>query len=169
MGLGNAFPKFTFGVSNNFSYKNWSLNVFVMGVSGNKILNQNLLYSTYGSYFGVPSKKYIGDYWTPDNKDAYYPRPSAGAVNNVTSDRLIEDGSFVRIKTVSLRYNFSQIPKWASKLQLYVTANNLYTFTKYDGYDPEVSGYGQNVLTPGIDIGSYPRTRMWTIGVDVQF
>ena len=168
-GLGNAFPKFTFGVSNNFGYKNWSLNVFVMGVSGNKILNQNLLYSTYGSYFGVPSKKYISDYWTPDNKDAFYPRPSSGAVNNVTSDRLIEDGSFVRIKTVSLRYNFSKIPKWANKLQLYITANNLHTFTNYGGYDPEVSGYGQNVLTPGIDIGSYPRTRMWTIGVDVQF
>ena len=140
-----------------------------MGVSGNKILHQNLLYSTYGSYFGVPSKKYISDYWTPDNKDAFYPRPSSGAVNNVTSDRLIEDGSFVRIKTVSLRYNFSKIPKWANKLQLYITANNLHTFTNYGGYDPEVSGYGQNVLTPGIDIGSYPRTRMWTIGVDVQF
>ncbi len=167
--LGNAFPKYTFGFSNNFTYKNWALDVFVMGMIGQDVLNQNLLYSTYGSYFGVPSQKYLSDYWTPEDKDAYYPRPSAGAVNNVTSDRLIEKGSFVRIKTVSLRYNFNKKPTWLSKLQLYFTATNLYTFTSYDGYDPEVSGYGQNILTPGIDIGSYPRTRMWTLGVDVQF
>jgi len=167
--LGNAFPKFTLGLSNNFTYGNWSLNILLTGALGYKILNQNLLYSTYGSYFGVPSQKYLRNYWTPDHKNAYYPRPSAAAVNNVTSDRLIEDGTNVRIKNLSVRYNFSRLPKWATKAQVYLTASNLYTFTKYDGYDPEVSGYGQNILTPGIDIGSYPRTRMWTLGVDLGF
>ncbi len=167
--LGNAFPRFTLGLSNNFTYGNWSLNIFLTGTLGYKILNQNLLYSTYGSYFGVPTRKYLRNYWTPENKNAYYPRPSAAAVNNVTSDRLIEDGTNVRIKNLSLRYNFSRLPKWATKAQVYVTAGNLYTFTKYDGYDPEVSGYGQNILTPGIDIGSYPRTRIWTLGVDLGF
>lgn len=167
--LGNAFPKFTLGLSNNFTYGNWSLNILLTGALGYKILNQNLLYSTYGSYFGVPSQKYLHNYWTPDHKDAYYPRPSAAAVNNVTSDRLIEDGTNVRIKNLSLRYNFSRLPKWATRAQVYLTASNLYTFTRYDGYDPEVSGYGQNILTPGVDIGSYPRTRLWTLGVDLGF
>lgn len=167
--LGNAIPEHTIGFSNNFTYKNWTLNVFVTGVFGNQILNQNLIYSTYGSYFGVPSRDYINDFWTPENKDAYYPRPSASAVNNVTSDRLIQNGSYVRLKTVSLRYNFSKTPAWLSRMQLFLTSNNLYTFTKYNGYDPEVSGYGQNILTPGIDLGSYPRTRSWTIGLDIQF
>jgi TonB-linked SusC/RagA family outer membrane protein len=167
VGLGNALPHFTAGLSNDFTYHNWSLNIFLNGVFGNQILNQNLLYSEYGSYFGVPSQKYLSNYWTPQNPNAYYPRPSAAAVNNVTSDRLIESGTYVRIKTVTLKYNLTNIPKWAHKIQFYLTANNLYTFTKYDGYDPEVSAYGQNVLTPGIDVGSYPRTRMWTVGIDL--
>jgi TonB-linked SusC/RagA family outer membrane protein len=169
MALGNAFPTFTLGLSNNFTYGSWSVNLLVTGTLGYKILNQNLLYSTYGSYFGVPTQKYLHNYWTPDNKNAYYPRPSAGAVNNVTSDRLIENGTNVRIKNLSLRYSFAKLPRWSTKAQVYLTASNLYTFTKYDGYDPEVSGYGQNILTPGIDIGSYPRTRIWTVGLDLGF
>ncbi|WP_242155563.1 SusC/RagA family TonB-linked outer membrane protein [Aestuariivivens sediminis] len=166
--LGNAFPDFTIGISNNFSFKNWELNSLIVGNFGNEILNQNLLYGTYGSYFGVPTQKYLSDFWTPENKDAYYPRPSAGAVNNVTSDRLIEDGSFLRIKTLSLVYNY-QLPNSKTKFRFNLTAQNLFTFTDYSGYDPEVSGYGQSILTPGIDVGSYPRTRLWTIGAQVQF
>jgi len=165
--LGNAFPEFTIGISNNFRYKNWTLNSLLVGNYGVEVLNQNLLYSTYGSFFGVPSKNYINDFWTPENKDAYYPRPSSGAVNNVTSDRLIEDASFLRIKTVSLIYNLALKNKTDIKFNL--TGHNLYTFTTYSGYDPEVSGYGQNILTPGIDVGSYPRTRLWTFGVEFQF
>lgn len=165
--LGNAIPEFTIGISNNFKYKNWAFNSLIVGNYGVEVLNQNLLYGTYGSYFGVPTKDYINDFWTPENKDAFYPRPSAGAVNNVTSDRLIEDGSFLRIKTVSLIYNLDLNDK--TKIKFNLTAHNLYTFTKYKGYDPEVSGYGQNILTPGIDVGSYPRTRIWTIGAEFQF
>lgn len=169
VGLGNALPRLTAGLSNDFVYKSWTLNIFMNGVFGNQVLNQNLLYSSYGSYFGVPSQKYLSNYWTTEHKDAFYPRPSAASVNNVTSDRLIESGAYLRIKTVTLRYDLSQLPKWARRVQVYLTASNLFTFTKYDGYDPEVSGYGQNVLTPGIDIGSYPRTRMWTLGLDIGF
>lgn len=165
--LGNAFPQFTIGLSNNFRYKKWTLNSLIVGTYGIEVLNQNLLYGTYGSFFGVPTKDYINDFWTPDNKDAYYPRPSAGAVNNVTSDRLIEDASFLRIKSLSLIYNLDLNSN--TKIKLNLTGNNLYTFTKYKGYDPEVSGYGQNILTPGIDVGSYPRTRLWTIGAEFQF
>ncbi|MHB1105980.1 MAG: SusC/RagA family TonB-linked outer membrane protein [Lutibacter sp.] len=166
--LGNAFPDYTIGISNNFRYKNWELNSLLVGNFGNEILNQNLLYGTYGSFFGVPTQEYLSDFWSPENTDAFYPRPSAGAVNNVTSDRLIEDGSFLRIKTLSLIYNY-QLPNSKTKFRFNLTAQNLYTFTNYGGYDPEVSGYGQSVLTPGIDVGSYPRTRLWTIGAEIQF
>lgn len=166
--IGNAFPEFTTGISSNFRYKNWALNTLLVGNHNFEILNQNLLYGAYGSFFGVPTKSYINDFWTPENTDAFYPRPNAGAVNNVTSDRLIEDGSFLRLKTVSLVYNLT-IPKSQTKFKFSLTGNNLVTFTNYSGYDPEVSGYGQNILTPGIDVGSYPRARSWTLGMEVQF
>jgi TonB-linked SusC/RagA family outer membrane protein len=165
--LGNAFPKFTMGISNDIRYKQWTLNSLLVGSFGAQVLNQNLMYGEYGSFFGVPTRDYLNDFWTPDNKNAHYPRPSAGAVNNVTSDRLIEDASFLRIKSVSLIYKINL--KSGNKINLNLTGQNLYTITKYKGYDPEVSGYGQNILTPGIDVGSYPRTRLWTIGAEYQF
>lgn len=167
--LGNAFPKWNFGLNNTFSYRNISLNVFVYAVMGQKILNQNLLYSSYGTPVGIPSKDYIDNHWTPENKNAYYPQASQFSGNSQTTDRLIEDGSFVRFKNITLRYNVQHLPKWLTKLQLYVTGNNLITITKYSGYDPEVSAYGQNILLPGIDLGSYPRTKMYTFGVNVEF
>jgi len=167
--LGNAFPTWNLGLNNTITYKNISLNVFVYAALGQKVLNQNLLYSTYGTPIGVPSLDYINDHWTPENKDAYYPLPSQYGSNSQTTDRLVEDGSFLRFKNITLRYDFQKLPKWLSKLQLYVTGNNLITITKYNGYDPEVSAYGQNILLPGIDLGSYPRTKMYTFGVNVNF
>lgn len=167
--LGHAYPKYTLGLSNSFSYANFSLNIFLNAALGQKVLNQNKVWSEYGSTTGIPTKAYIDDYWTPDNLDAYFPKPSLTNPNFQTMDRIVEDGSYLRIKLISLRYNFTQLPKWVTKLQLYVTVNNLYTFTKYTGYDPEVSAYGQNNFLAGIDLGSYPRTRSVAFGLEVGF
>jgi TonB-dependent starch-binding outer membrane protein SusC len=167
--LGNALPKITLGLDNTFTLGNWTLNIFVYAPLGQKVLNQNLLYSTYGSPVGVPSEAYIKDHYTAAHPNAHYPIPSNYGPNFQTTDRLVEDASFLRFKTITLAYTFNTPAKWLSKLRIYATGNNLITITQYSGYDPEVSSYGQNILLPGIDIGSYPRTRMYTFGINATF
>lgn len=167
--IGNAFPKYTLGFGNGLTYANFSLDIFINASLGSQIMNQNLVWSEYGATTGIPNKKYINDYWTPTNKDAKYPRPSMNNPNFQTTDQLIEDGSYVRIKNISLRYNFPKLPRGISKLQVYVTSTNLHTFTKYSGYDPEISAFGQNNLLAGVDLGCYPRSKSWTIGLDINF
>lgn len=169
--LGNALPDFTFGWSNNLSYKDFGLSFFVQGVIGHDILNMHKMISEYGiPSFGVPTSDYMNDYWSEDNPDAYYPRPAEFAREGaVITDRLVEDGSFVRLKNVTLSYNVPPILRGIQTSQVYVTATNLLTLTGYSGYDPEVSSLGQTNLEPGVDIGSYPRSRTFTLGVKLGF
>ena len=174
--LGNALPDYVFGWANNFAYGNFGLDVFVQGMIGHDVLNMQKLISEYGNTnFGVPSKAYVSDYWTPENQDAYYPRPAQLGGNSgaaVITNRLIEDGSFVRLKNVTLSYD---LPRSLMRgvgvrnAQLYVTGTNLLTFTGYSGYDPEVSAFGGDNLEPGVDAGAYPRARMYTIGAKLGF
>jgi TonB-dependent starch-binding outer membrane protein SusC len=118
---------------------------------------------------GVPTKAYYNDYWKAgENEDAYYPNPTGNGL--AVSDRLIEDGSYIRLQNVTLRYNFpNNTLKSINKMSFYVSGNNLLLLSKYTGYDPEVSAYGQNLLRAGIDQGNYPRPRLITIGLDLSF
>jgi TonB-linked SusC/RagA family outer membrane protein len=167
-----AYPNFTFGFSFNASYKNFDLNIFIQGVRGNKIFN-GLKYLAMQA--GVSGQNYnmlndVKNSWTPDNVNAGIPRLSLSDPNgnySTTSDWYLEDGSYTRIKNVTLGYT---LPGTLTKrvglnnLRVYVTANNLITITDYSGFDPEVG-----MSTYGIDTGRYPQARSVFVGINVNF
>ncbi|NID09201.1 SusC/RagA family TonB-linked outer membrane protein [Fibrivirga algicola] len=159
--LGYAQPKFFYGFTNNFSYKNFDLSVFFQGVQGNSILNLNLSSEINNS---VPEAK---NRWTPTNTNTDVPRtPTNGRV----VDKLVEDGSFLRLRNVTFGYNLPKNVSTAAHLRsvrLYVSAQNWLTVTKYTGYDPEVSAFGQDNLSIGVDRGSYPVAKTFTFGLNI--
>lgn len=166
--IGNAQPDFLFGLTNTFSYKGFDLLVFLQGSYGNKILNtnrQNLELFT-GQQNAAASA--LGR-WTPTNPSQTIPRAKLDPAP-VFSDRFIENGSYLRVKNVSLSYS---LPKnWIAKAGLanasiFVSGQNLITWTKYTGFDPEVTS-GSNV-SPGTDAGIYPVARVYNLGLRVGF
>ncbi|HSD08136.1 TonB-dependent receptor [Flavobacterium sp.] len=168
--LGSAQPKFVASLNNTLVYKDWDLNLFFQGAFGNKIynaINQQLEIPTLGNNAAGA----LTDHWTTTNPSEEIPR-AANSPATVVSDRYIEDGSYIRLKTVTLGYS---LPKSiASKLRtksvkFYVSAQNLVTWTNYSGFDPEISSYGQSNLLPGIDYGAYPTSRTFISGVNVTF
>ncbi|HJD92920.1 TonB-dependent receptor [Bacteroides coprosuis] len=160
--LGSALPKFTLNLNTSLRYKNWDLSLFFNGVFGNKIYNnlanimdqKTLLPKGWNAIGGATRSKE-----SFDNTLVY-------------SDRFIEDGSFVRLSSASLGYTFNTSKfKYVNKLHLYVAANNLFVITNYSGYDPEVnSNHASNsVPSMGIDWTSYPKSRTFSFGVNVEF
>jgi len=176
--IGNANPKYTFGLANAFSYKNWSLNIFVQGVQGNDIFNASRI-ETEGLFDEGNQLTTVLHRWTPTNTITDIPRANFGSDrNSKISSRFIEDGSYIRIKSVTLGYSVPEsiVSKFKlSKAHFYVTAENLFTFTKYSGFDPEVSFYGRGDNNPlkniatGVDYGTYPQTRDIIFGVNLTF
>ncbi|PXY46158.1 SusC/RagA family TonB-linked outer membrane protein [Flavobacterium hydrophilum] len=168
--LGSAQPKFVASLNNTLVYRDWDLNFFFQGAFGGKIynaINQQLEIPTLGNNAAGA----LRDHWTTTNPSEEIPR-AANSPATVVSDRYIEDGSFIRLKTVTLGYT---LPKnIASKIKtkaikFYVSAQNLVTWTKYSGFDPEISSYSQSNLLPGIDYGAYPTSRTFISGVNVTF
>jgi TonB-dependent starch-binding outer membrane protein SusC len=164
--IGNPFPKFTLGWNFNLEYKNLDFTVFTYASVGNDIYSaweRNANYSN--KYRGVLAR------WTGagSTNSARNPRYSFTDPNsNIrVSDRYVEDGSFVKIKNIQLGYTFpkSTIKNLFSSLRVYLQVKNAATFTKYTGYDPEISG---GVLDTGIDRGAYPQARTFAIGVDIK-
>ena len=186
--IGNPWPKFTFGFNNSFSYKQFDLNIFIIGSIGNDILNYSRYQSeigngTYGNYlksvanFGRPSSYVPADSATVTllNPGYQIPRVAPGDPNgnNRINQWDIESGSYVRIKNVSLSYSLPN--RWISKAGIKgvrVSANvqNLLTITKYKGYDPEVgmNNYGGTLMV-GLDAGRYPNVRMYTFNIVADF
>lgn len=163
--IGNANPNFTYGLTNSFTYKNFELTVFIQGSQGNKVLNFTRWYTEGGVSNGNYSNKVI-ERWTGPGTSNSMPRMVLNDPNgnNRVSDRFVEDASYMRIKNLRLAYNVPA--KWANylklkKTQLYVSVQNLATFTNYTGLDPEVGG--------GVDIGFYPQARTILAGVLVDF
>ncbi|HYF29575.1 MAG TPA: TonB-dependent receptor [Chitinophagaceae bacterium] len=188
--IGNPWPAFTFGFNNFFAYKDFDLNIFVIGTIGNDVINyerflneQPLGTGTFSNYFAAvrdfarPSSYNIADSLgvTLQNPGGIIPRIAPGNPNG--NDRLsqwhIEDGSFVRVKNIALGYT---IPGRVTsrfgvkRLRVAVNVQNAFTFTKYKGYDPEIGmiQYG-NTLISGIDTGRYPNTRMYSAQVQIDF
>lgn len=156
---GSAQPKLTLGWTNNLSYKNWTLNLFFQGMFGNKIFNA--LRAQYNSVTLIKQgKNVLREALTNQNYDD---------VNSQSpSDRYIENGSFMRLSSMTLSYNFGKLKGWVDNLSVYATCNNVFTLTSYKGADPEVSLGG---LTPGIDWRKdyYPHTRTFMFGMKVSF
>ncbi|MDO3695371.1 TonB-dependent receptor [Wenyingzhuangia sp. chi5] len=171
--IGNPNPDFTYGFTNSFKYKNLELSVFIQGSYGNKLMNITRLSGTLNSYLGTNYLNEASDFYSATNLDAKLPRPSDYShINNGISSRLVEDGSYLRIQNVTLGYS---IPKellssiHLSKLRVYVTGQNLFTFTNYSGYDPEVGSFNQDALLTGVDSGRYPTPRVLSLGLNVEF
>lgn len=199
--LGSPLPLFTFGWTNTFRYKNFDLSVFINGSYGNKVLNYNLMgqghnglvhmNSTWINQHAsvkdrailVPANGEYTEFWYDDitnvsvaNSDTKVPRPSISDPNDNDrlSDRYLEDGSYIRIKNVSLGYN---LPKDflrkinVENVRVSLNIQNLYTFTKYSGYDPEVGASTQDStgLTFGVDNGRYPSPMTVSCGLNLTF
>jgi hypothetical protein len=172
--IGNPHPDFTFGFTNTFRYKNFDLSVFLQGSVGNDIMNLTYRNGTSNAQLYQNALTDALNYWTVDNPNTNIPRP-IGALSNTNleiSDRYVEDGSYVRIQNVTLGYSLpnSLISKAKlSRVKVYASAQNLFTFTKYSGYDPEIGSLNQNVLLSGIDNGRYPSPRTFSFGLNVEF
>ena len=171
--LGSPNPKFTYGFTNNFSYKSFDLSVFLNGSYGAKIFNA-LNYQDAGlSGLYTNQLASAANYWTPANNASDIPTPRIGDNPNLlNSNRFLESGSFLRIQNVQLGYNLpAKLIKHASlaRLRVYASGQNLYVFTPYKGLDPEVGALNQNVFLTNVDAGRYPIPRTITFGINAEF
>jgi TonB-linked SusC/RagA family outer membrane protein len=174
--LGNPFPKFSYGVTNSFRYKSFQFSVGIQGSYGGKVLNGVERY-TYNFYGRFNSTVNVLNRWrSPDDiGDGMTPRVTSITPSSLTafSSRQLYDASFLRIRSVQVRYAIPQ--KWVRRaglqsLSVYASAQNLYTFSSYFGYNPEANLYGNSVNpTYGVDQGSYPLNRTITLGVNLGF
>jgi hypothetical protein len=167
--LGNAQPDFIFALTNNFEYKGFGLNFQIQGSVGNDIINNNRqsLELFNGQQNAAGSAR---DRWTPDNPSVTIPRAKLDPAP-VFSDRYVEDGSFVRLKSASVSYTLPKSVLKTIKLanvKFYVTGYNLLTFTGYTGFDPEVTT-SNNTTSQGYDAGIYPVARSVSAGISVTF
>ena len=156
---GSAQPKIVYGWNNDLTWKNWTLTAFFQGVAGNKIFNATRCY--YNNVSLVSNGKNVLAE-VAEGQNAHDSRAQA------PSDRYLENGSYLRLSTLTLGYNFGKIGNWINNLRLYATCNNVFTITGYKGIDPEISLGG---LEPGMDWRNttYPRTRTFMVGVNVNF
>jgi len=168
--IGNPLPKHTGGFNNNFTYKGFNLNAFFQWSYGNDVFNANrILMEGNATSRNINQFASYVNRWTPDNQSNTYFRVGGYGPRGVYSSRTIEDGSFLRFKTLQLSYSFPE--KWVKsvrlqRLEVFAAANNLYTWTKYTGMDPEVS-VRNSTLTPGFDYSAYPQSRTITGGVKI--
>lgn len=189
--IGNPNPDFTFGFNNSFSYGPLDLVVFLTGSYGAEILNYSRVQiegqtSVYDNQAATVDNRARFSLIDPNgsssdpanvvlaNPGTDIPRPATNDNNrnNRMSDRFIEDGSYLRLQNVKLSYalpgRLTQKFK-VQKLRVYANAQNLYTFTKYSGYDPEIGAFNQDPLLQNVDMGRYPSPRVFTFGIDADF
>lgn len=169
--LGSAIPDVTLGFNLGLGWKGLDFNMSLAGCFGNELVNgmTNALLSTDMSESNI--SKVMLDRWTPTNTDTNIPRVNAADPNKNSkfSDRYVENGSYLRIRNIQLGYTLPA--KFLSKigiqkLRIYLSADNIYTFTNYSGFDPEVSG---SDLSAGVDMGAYPVPRTFSVGLNLQF
>ncbi|PXY46929.1 SusC/RagA family TonB-linked outer membrane protein [Flavobacterium hydrophilum] len=177
--IGSAIPDFTYAFTNNFKYKNFSLSVAITGSQGNEIYNftrhyTDGIYPGFGDRFGNVGAQVSNAFEAGVNENTNVPRITLNDPNGNgrISNRFVEDGSYLRIQNVSLSYDLpSKIFKESiiSKIRLYANVQNLYTFTKYSGFDPALGNLDQNITLSGIDLGRYPVPRTISAGMNLEF
>ncbi len=169
--LGNSIPKLSYGLNLDFFYRDFDLSMFFNGVSGNKIFNAR----KYEYYFNYANNMVtdVLNSWTPENPNTYVPVAkvtNADGGNSLPSEFYIEDGSYFRLKNIQLGYTLPEkISRRAymSHLRFYFSVQNVFTCTKYSGFDPEVSS--NTLFARGLDMNSYPNARTYTLGFNVSF
>lgn len=171
--IGSPLPKFTFGLTNSFQYKDFDFSIFVQGSQGAKIFNflrwqlekmDNAFYNQLNT---------VMDRYTDANPNGKLPRFTNTNTNNVyISDRYVENGSYVRIQNINLGY---RVPKYlldkikVNSARVYVSVQNLKTFTDYSGLDPEIGAFNNSIKLMNVDMGHYPNPRSFTIGASLEF
>lgn len=174
--IGSPHPDFTYGVNANVAYKNFDLTIFAQGVQGNDIFNHVRYWTDFEVFQGNRTKRMLYESWRPDNPNAKLPILDANdAQSGEPSTYFVEDGSYLRFKNIQLGYT---LPKsilskiGTDHLKIYVQAQNLFTFTKYTGLDPEVnlrnfnSGSDRQI---GVDEGVYPTPKSIIVGLSLGF
>jgi TonB-dependent starch-binding outer membrane protein SusC len=170
--IGSPLPKFTYGMTNSFTYKDFDASIFVQGSYGAKIFNflRWRLEKMDDPYFN--QLRSVLNRYTPNKTDGDLPRYVTGQVNNIAmSDRYVEDGSYLRIQNISVGY---RIPKKLlskakiNNMRVYVSVQNLKTFSDYRGMDPEVGAFNNNIRLMNVDQGHYPNPRSFTAGVNIE-
>lgn len=164
--LGNGMPDFTYGFTIGFDWKGLDFGVTANGMAGNDIVQS---YRNVGNKTANYTTEVLRR-WTGEGTSNYYPRVTESNINWQFSDLFIHDGDFLRISNITLGYDFAKILKTDifSQARLYLQVQNAFTFTKYNGMDPEI-GYGVNSWASGVDLGYYPRPRTFLIGVNLKF
>lgn len=171
--IGSPHPKFTYGVTNSVQFKGFDASIFFQGSYGAKIYNYlrrglEGLENVYQNQMAT-----VNDRYSANNPQGTLPRFTGNNKNNTAvSDRWVEDGSYLRIQNISLGYNFPKniIKKaYMTNLRVYLSAQNIYTFTNYSGYDPEIGSFNRGIALMNVDNGHYPNPRSFTIGANIEF
>lgn len=164
--IGSPIPDFVYGFSLDLNYKNWDLSLGLQGQYGNEIFNGKNVVRPDPYNF----EQHVWDRWTGEGTSNSEPRPSFGGYNYLPSDRFIQDGSYLRLRSLVLGYNLPATllnNLGISRTRFYIKGTNLFTWTKYSGYTPEIGS--NNVLSNGIDTGIYPIPRVFSLGFNATF
>ncbi|HYT70852.1 MAG TPA: TonB-dependent receptor, partial [Gemmatimonadales bacterium] len=172
--IGDPTPEFTAGLTSTVSWRSFELTGLLQGSFGGTVLNVNRIRTESSPRVNLSRERWLNR-WTPENPDARFPRigenPNQVGPSNFTSN-LLEDGSYVRLRALTLTYTLPRALQERARLsagQIYVTATNLFTLTRYSGFDPDVSAQSVGNTNRGIDIGAYPLARSVTVGVSVTY
>lgn len=166
--IGDPNPDFTFGLTNDFAYKGFQLSVFFQGSYGNDIFNASRM-ETEGMYDGKNQSTRVLQRWRIPGQHTEVPK---AGFNMLNSTYFIEDGSYLRLKNIALSYQIKSerlTRSGITKLQPFISATNLLTFTRYTGIDPEVNQYGNSGAVQGIDWGTYPQNKSFMVGLNLEF
>jgi len=170
--IGSAQPKFTYGFNNQLNYRNWGLSLFFQGVQGNDMFNASRI-DLESMNDSKNQSTAVLNRWRQPGDITRIPRAVENNTDNsLTSSRFVENGSYLRLKTATLSYNFGDLRIGNanfSKFMIYATGYNLLTVTDYTGFDPEVNQYGANGPSMGVDYGTYPQSRTFMLGINVGF
>ena len=170
--IGSPHPDFTYGININMEYKNFDLMMFWNGSQGNDIYNYSKIFTDFPTFFNGNRSTRVLDAWTAANGSNTQPALSESITNSETQPNsfFVEDGSYLRLKTLQIGYTFSDAKikdAGVDSIRLYLSGANLLTFTDYDVLDPEVAG--NNALTIGVDQGTYPLPQITTVGLNINF
>jgi len=172
--IGNYLPDFTYGMTNTFSFQNFTFSFLIQGVEGSEVLNLTRRHMGNGEANYNSYREWVNRWQSPENPgNGEIPRANrqTGNSNNRPSDYQVEDASYIRLRNASLSYAFPQsiLGDTFSALRIYVSGTNLLTLTEYLGYNPEVNNIEDNVNVQGEDYGAYPLSRIFSIGVNASF
>ena len=171
--LGSPYPEFIYSLSFNASWHRFDVSMFFNASYGNKIFDETRYYTDLNGFYGAVSTRLL-DAWSPTNTKSMIPSPyyNATTLEGASNSYYVQPGSYFRMKLLQIAYNF-QIPNSfrdkISGIKLYVSGTNLFTITKYSGLDPEVTQFSSTFSAPGVDLGMYPSSRQYLVGINVTF